>query len=103
MPSVLRSIFKGNPFYNVYVYLVYFKYLIVLFVNYISNFFKKSFKERNKERWGIPWGPVARTLCFHCRGHEFHLWLEDPHMLCGSAKKQNKRKGEKLPDKLTCQ
>ena len=57
MPSVLRNIFQGESFHNVYVYLVYFEYLIVLFVNYISIkiFFKKSL-QRNKERWGIPWG-----------------------------------------------
>ena len=111
MPSVLRSIFQGESFHNVYVYLVYFKYLIVLFVNYISKkiFFKEASKRETKKDGESPGGPVVRTLCFHCRGHEFHLWLEDPHMLCGAAKKKQKTntktKGreKKLPDKLTCQ
>ena len=38
---------------------------------------------------------MVRTLCFHCRGHGFHLWLEDPHMLCGVAKKKKKPNKQK--------
>ena len=58
MPSVLRSIFQGESFHNVYVYLLYFKYFIILFINYISInfFFFKKRLQRKKERKGIPGG-----------------------------------------------
>ena len=70
MPSVLRSIFQGESFHNVYVYLVYFKYLIVLFVNYISKkiFFKEASKRETKKDGESPGGPEVRALCFHRRG-----------------------------------
>ena len=58
MPSVLRSIFQGESFHNVYVYLLYFKYFIILFINYISInfFFFLKRLQRKKERKGIPGG-----------------------------------------------
>ena len=38
-------------------------------------------RQRNKARkckWRqFPGGAVVRTLCFHCRGSRFHLWLGD--------------------------
>ena len=46
MPSILRSIFRGESFHNVCVHIVHFKYLIILFVNYTS---KKNFKETTKK------------------------------------------------------
>ena len=38
----------------------------------------------------IQW--LAETLCFHCRGHGFNLWLEKLHLPCSLAEQKKKRK-----------
>ena len=39
----------------------------------------------------IQW--LAETLCFHCRGHGFNLWLEKLHLPCSLAERKKKKKG----------
>ena len=62
----------------------------------LSNF---TFFLSLKPFWDFPCSPVVRTLCFHCRGCGFNLWLGELRslMLYSAAKKNQNQKQTKNP------
>ena len=44
----------------------------------------------------FPGGPVVKTLCFHCRGHRFSLWLGHSNPACRVGWPKNRGKKRTL-------
>ena len=78
------------------VHEIRFLYLLALFLTvHILVIRGASAQQRRKPEF--PGGPVVRTWCFHCWGHRFDSWSQNPESAsCGPKTKTKKKQREPL-------